>query len=523
MLSSDQINDLHRLYWSERWPIRKIERHLGMGWKTIKKYLDAPAQGVTRRERQSKLDPFKAQIAEWLEKDPHITGALIQQRLEPLGYSGGHSILQEHVRKVRPQLAPKRAFVRMEPLAGERFEVDWGHFDALNYSGDIRKLYAFALIDAHSRMLYVEFTHSQSFETFVRCHMHAFHALHGVAREIVYDNLATAVVEHDGRLVHFLPRFLAFAREYCFFPRACNPASGWEKGKIERAIGYIRQSFWPLREFTDLHDVNRQVRQWLSEVANQRVHRETRERPAERFQPEALRPLPIIPYDHRDTREVLVHKDLRVQFDANKYCVPHRYVGRRLTVKADSSTVAIYDRVNEVVRYPRSWRRGQTCGADRFEKELAEDRPAVRRSQAQQRLFDFLDGLCSRVLVEAYLRDMADSDRSLARQIAELLELIRQYGPEAVADAIEKASAARAFGAEYVANIVRQQQAPRRPQPPLKLRDPHLNELVTDPVSLLAYDAFILESGKEDHDLSRTETTTVESAGDEPPSGADDC
>lgn len=61
---------------------------------------------------------------------------------------------------------------------------------------------------------------------------------------------------------------------------------------------------------------------------------------------------------------------------------------------------------------------------------------------------------------------MVDTDRPLARQIAELLELIRQYGPEAVAAAIEKASAARAFGAEYVAKIVRQRQAPRRPQLP---------------------------------------------------------
>ncbi|MBV9765998.1 MAG: hypothetical protein JOZ48_14220, partial [Acidobacteriaceae bacterium] len=115
------------------------------------------------------------------------------------------------------------------------------------------------------------------------------------------------------------------------------------------------------------------------------------------------------------------------------------------------------------------------------------------------------------------------TDRSLARQIAELLELIRQYGPEAIAAAIEKASAARAFGADYVANIVRQQQAPRRPQPPLKLRDPHLNELVTDPVSLLAYDVFILESGKEKHELSRTKTAAAEPAGDEPSTGTDDC
>ena len=237
----------------------------------------------------------------------------------------------------------------MEPPPGERFEVDWGHFGALDYSGDKRKLYAFALVEAHSRMLYLEFTHSQSFETFVRCHMHAFTALGGVAREIAYDNLATAVAEHDGRLVRFLPRFLAFAREYSFYPQACNVAAGWEKGKVERAIGYARQSFWPLREFTDLHDVNRQARQWLSEVANQRLHRETRERPIDRFQADALRPLPVIPYDHRDTVEALVHKDLRLHFDGNRYCVPHRYVGRRLTLKADSSSVTIYDRVNEIV------------------------------------------------------------------------------------------------------------------------------------------------------------------------------
>lgn len=522
MLDTEQINDLHRLYWSERWSIRKIERHLKMGWRTIRKYLKAPAQGSALRSRSSKLDSFKGNIAEWLEKDPLVTAAVIEQRLRPLGYTGGASILQEYVRKVRPQPASRRAFVRVEPGAGERFEVDWGHFGALTYSGDTRKLYAFALVDAHSRMMYVEFTHCQGFETFARCHIHAFTALGGVARQIAYDNLATAVAEHDGRLVRFLPRFLGFAREYNFFPHACNPASGWEKGKVERAIGYLRQNFWPLREFTDLHDVNRQVRQWLSEVANPRLHRETRERPLDRFKPETLRPLPSIPYDYRDSTEALVHKDLRLSFDGNRYCVPHRYVGRRLIVKADSSAVTIYDRVIEVVSYARSWRRGQTFGAERFEKLLAEERPAARRSQAQQRLLDSLDGLCLRATVEAYLRDMADTDRSLSRQIQELLELIRQYGPEDVAGAIERAASARAYGADYVANILRQRRSPRRPQPPLRLRDPLLNQLATDPISLLEYDAFILESGKEPDDPSRTETSATQSESDEPTDRDDD-
>jgi transposase len=262
MLTTEQINDLHRLYWSEHWPIRKIERHLHMGWETIKKYLDMPAQTPAGRPRSSKLDPYKATIAELLEKDPSASAAVIGQRLRPLGYTGGGSILRQYVHEVRPQLKPQRAFVRMEPKPGERFEVDWGHFESLDYQGDQRKLYAFALVDGHSRMQYLEFTHSQSFETFVRCHIHAFQKLNGIAREIWYDNLATAVAEHDGRLVRFNPRFLAFAREFNFYPRACNQASGWEKGKVERGgIGYVRQNFWPLRDFLDLHDVNRQGRE----------------------------------------------------------------------------------------------------------------------------------------------------------------------------------------------------------------------------------------------------------------------
>ena len=131
MLTTDQINDLHRLYWSERWPIRKIERHLRMSWRTIKKYLDAPAQGPAQRQRESKLDPFKATIAELLEQDANASAMVIAQRLRPLGFTGGLSILKDYLHVVRAQTAVKRAYVRMEPGPGERFEIDWGHFGAL--------------------------------------------------------------------------------------------------------------------------------------------------------------------------------------------------------------------------------------------------------------------------------------------------------------------------------------------------------------------------------------------------------
>jgi transposase len=234
MLTADQINSIHQLH-AEGWSLRRIGRHLRMDTRTITKYLTAPEQKLVRRPRASKLDVFRTVIDELLQQDPQASSAVIAQRLKPLGFSGGRTILQEYVRDHRPALSLPRAFVRMEPNAGERFEVDWGHFGALDYSGDKRKLYAFVLIECHSRMLYVEFTHSQSFETFVRCHIHAFHAMAGCSREIWFDNLATAVAEHDGRLVRFHPRFLAFAKEYGFFPRACNRAAGWEKEKLNAA------------------------------------------------------------------------------------------------------------------------------------------------------------------------------------------------------------------------------------------------------------------------------------------------
>lgn len=301
------------------------------------------------------------------------------------------------------------------------------------------------------------------------------------------------MAEHEGNLVRFNPRFLAFAREYGFIPRACHVAAAWEKGKVERAIGYIRQNFWPLRSFTDLADVNAQARQWVREAANQRKHRETGQAPGERFQAEFLRPVPLLAPDYRDTAEALVHKDLRLSFDGNRYCAPPRYVGHKLTVKADSSSVTLYDQSKEIVTYPRCWERGRVFGAERFQKELFAQLAAAQRSAAQQRLIQLLGSPA-----EYYLRKLADTDRSLARQVRELLDLIRDYGPEAVSAALKKAHAAQAFGSDYIANILRQQQqGPRDMQPPLRLKHSALNELATDPLSLAEYDALLLPSAKE--------------------------
>jgi hypothetical protein len=217
---------------------------------------------------------------------------------------------------------------------------------------------------------------------------------------------------------------------------------------------------------------------------------------------------------------VLVHKDIRIYFDGNRYCAPPALVGEHLILKADAHTVSLYHQQRQIVTYSRSWRRGQTFGAERFEKELLAQKVAAARSQAQQRLLALLETQCPRLTVEEYLRGMADNERSLSRQVTELLELIRLYGSPAVAQALMKANTGRAFGADYVANLLRQQLSPRAVQPRLRLKNPELDQLATDPLSLLEYDAFLFPERKDSDDHTPPETGTTQSDDDEPPSGS---
>src|SRR6185295_5600389 len=153
MLTNEQINAIHRLHFVEKWTVRQIARHLHIGRRTVAKYLVRPAQAQPHPSRASKLDPFKPAIEEWLERDSSVTAAVILQRLRELGFSGGYTIVKDHLPQVRRERKARRAFVRMEPAAGERFEIDWAHFGSLAYDGTTRKLYAFALVECHSRKL----------------------------------------------------------------------------------------------------------------------------------------------------------------------------------------------------------------------------------------------------------------------------------------------------------------------------------------------------------------------------------
>ena len=214
------------LYYNETRSIRSIARKLGVNRDTVKRIVKRRTVHEGRlqpRVQSSILDPFKTEIDRILTSDPTCMGPAILNRIRELGYTGGITVLRYYLRtKKRELIRPKQAFLRLEFAPGEAAQVDWGEFG--NVFGDGIKYHCFAMVLCYSRFIYIEFTKSEKFEDFIRCHENAFRFFGGVPRECWYDNLTTAVTERVGHLIKFNARFMAYMGHHGIRPHACNVA-----------------------------------------------------------------------------------------------------------------------------------------------------------------------------------------------------------------------------------------------------------------------------------------------------------
>jgi len=359
MIDKRTIFEMHRLAHNGM-SVRKIARTLGIARQSVQKYLDAPSLTRASFTRSSKLDPFTDEIARLLEIDPKASAMVIRQRLAAQGFEGGITIVRDSVQGVRDAPQKRQPVIRFASAPGVQCQTDWGHFGALAYGDTHRKLYCLAVIECHSRLLYLEFTHSQRQDTLHRCLLHAFHFFQGTPKALVHDNMLTAVLERQGPLVRFNEHFLEFLRPFHITPVACNVAQPQEKGKGEKgAIHYIRHNFWPLRTFRDLPDLQAHANQWRDQVANVRVHTTTGQPPTQRFDPKAMSALPALFTDCRDTAQAKVHTDFSIRFDGNTSTVPPWLIGTSLTVKADHHHLTCYFQDKAVATPLRCWQRKQ--------------------------------------------------------------------------------------------------------------------------------------------------------------------
>ncbi len=245
---------------------------------------------------------------------------------------------------------------------------------------------------SYSRALYLEFFFDQTMENFLRGHVRAFQDWGGQPRVILYDNLRSAVLERRGDQIHFHPRLLELCAHYHFVARPCQVRAGNQKGRVERAIRYVRDSFWAGRRFTTLAECNRQALVWRDQVAHQRPWPgDDRRSVGEVFAEERPRllPHPLHPFNTDLLVPVRSAKTIYVRFDLNDYSIPPEAVGRPLTLVASDTLVRILDGATEIARHNRSYDRHESVGdpPDRSRRTLSPQpgaAPAALRPQELQ-------------------------------------------------------------------------------------------------------------------------------------------
>jgi transposase len=381
--------EILRLHHTEHWPIGTIARQLRVHHGTVRRVLAQAGVPVTPRTlRPSMVEPYLAFIIETLAKYPTLRASRLYTMVRERGYPGAPDHFRALVAGLRPRPAAE-AYLRLRTLPGEQSQVDWAHFGKLAIGRAVRPLMAFVMVLSYSRHLFLRFYLGASMAYFIRGHVEAFAHFQGVARTALYDNLRSAVLERRDEAIRFHPTLLELAALYRFQPRPVAVARGNEKGRVERAIRFVRDAFFAARRFHDLDDLNAQAAAWCAGAAADRPCPEDRSRRVrEVFAEEQshLLALPAHPFPCEERVTVSAHKTPYLRFDLNDYSIPHTHVNRTLTLLASLDAVRIVDGHEVIAHHRRSFDRGAQIEDPAHVAALVADKRAARAHRAQDRL-----------------------------------------------------------------------------------------------------------------------------------------
>jgi hypothetical protein len=325
---------------------------------------------------------------------------------------------------------------------------------------------AFVMVLSHARQIFLRFFLDARMESFLRGHVAAFTAWGGVPRVLLYDNLKSAVLERRGDAIRFHPTLLGFAGHYRYEPRPVAIARGNEKGRVERAIQYIRHGFFAARSFVDLDDLNTQAEAWCNgPAADRRCPAEPERTSGQVFADEKLRllALPDNPVPLLERVSVSVGKTPYVRFDLNDYSVPHTQVRRVLTVLADPNEVRIADGAQVLARHRRSYDKGAQVEDPAHIQALIDDKRAARQHSANDRLAQAAPAS------QTLLMRAAERGANLGSVTAALARLLERYGAAAVQDAILDALVRNVPHPNAVRLALERQREQRGAAPPVAL------------------------------------------------------
>jgi transposase len=502
MIGRDREAEILRLYHAEKWRVGTIATQLDHHHSTVRRVLAQAGLDAGRVSvRPSMADLYVPFIVETLKQYPHLRASRLFEMVKARGYPGRSDHFRTVVARYRPR-APAEAYLRLRTLPGEQGQVDWGHFGKIRIGLALRVLWAFVMVLSWCRQIFLRFYLSAAMPSFVRGHVEAFDFFGGVPRVLLYDNLKSAVLERAGDAIRFHPTLLDVSAHYHYLPRPVAPARGNQKGRVERAIRYIRDSFFAARTFTDIGDLNAQALVWTEGIAADRLCPEDRQHTVrELFAEERgkLLTLPDNPYPTEERVVVEVGKTPYVRFDLNDYSVPHTHVRRSLVVLATPTTVRVLDpdlaQDVALCSHARSWDRDQQIEDPSHIESLVQHKRAGKQHRAIDRLHAAVPHS------RAWLVAIAERGGNLGSATWGLSKLLETETADHVDAAVEESLARGTPHLGAVRHVLDRARKGRGQPPAVEPHlpaDPRLEGLVVRPHALSTYDQLQRISDDED-------------------------
>jgi transposase len=496
MIDDSLKGKILRHYLVDKWTVAAIASHLHVHHSTVDRVLARAGVQVQLAPRARMVDPYMPFMMEKLTQYPKLRASRLYQMVKDLGYPGRPDHFRGVVARVRPH-PPAQAYLRLQTLPGEQGQVDWGHFGKLRVGNRLHHLSAFVMVLSYSRQVFLQFYLGQDMSLFLLGHQQAFEFFEGVPRVLLYDNLKSVVLERQGEAIHFNPQFLQFAAHYLFEPRPVAVRRGNQKGRVERAIQYIRHAFFAAREFKDVADLNAQAQKFCLGLSQERPLPQDRTLTVrEAFlaeRPQLLR-LPSVPYPVEHTTSASVGKTPYVRFDKNDYTVPHGWVGRTLEVRATVTHVRILFQGQVLATHERSYEQGKLVEDPKHIEALLKQ----KQDASLHRGIGYLQNRAPRS--QLFLQQLAERGGNLGSATAGLLRLLAHYGPEEMDAALQEALLHGTIHVGAITHILdlRWQKLHRPPPVAVSLPDdPRLGLLSVTPHSLSSYDTLTQETQDE--------------------------
>lgn len=496
-ISSELEAKIKRYYYVEQWRIGTISQQLGVHHGTIKRVLSQV--GVEKSKllvEPSMIEPYLPFIIETLANYPKLTASRLYAMVCERGYPGGLDHFRHLIALYRPKPAAE-AYLRLTMLPGEQAQVDWGHFGYTTIGKAKRALSAFVMVLSYSRKVFLRFYLNQRMENFLRGHEAAFRYFGGVPRVCLYDNLRSAVIERQGDAIRFNPALLEFSGHYRFEPRPAAVYRGNEKGRVERAIRYIRDNFFAAREFKNVDDLNAQAQTWFDGPASNRPCPEDKEKTVHEMfleeQPKLIT-LPDNPFPTDEKEMVKVGKTPYVRFDLNDYSVPHIHTRCSMTVLATLTEVKVLKGDEVIATHARSFNKAQQIEQEAHIRELVEHKKQAREHRSKHRLTHAIANGAT------FLIKAAEKKYSLASITKQLVELLNDYGATELETAVDEALLRDSPHPNTVRLVLQRRREEKDLPPPLSStvpKDKQARELTVHPHKLSDYDELQEQSNSE--------------------------